>query len=206
MASTFETGELSASEAAFSAGLLRRFSVDEYFRMIEAGIFAEHERLELLDGRIVTMMTRLPPHEVCLRLVSKALDRVLPTDYDLRVQSTVKLKESAPEPDCAVVIGDTRRYKDHHPGPTEIALVIEVSDTSLRIDRIDKANIYARDRLPTYWVFNLNERQVEALTEPSGDGPTAAYRVTTIYKESDHLPLVLGGQQVADFLVGDLLP
>ncbi len=202
MASAIETGETILN----GVPALRRFSVDEYYRMIEAGIFSEHERLELLDGRIVTMMTRLPPHEVCLRLVSKALDRCLPAGFDLRVQSAVTLTDSAPEPDCAVVLGDTRRYIDHHPGAKEIALVVEVSDSSLRIDRIDKAEIYARDSLPVYWILNLSERQVEVHTDPTGDVDRAAYRVTAIFKQSDRLPFMLEGRQVADFLVADLLP
>lgn len=184
----------------------RRFSVDEYLRLIELGMFADHERLELLEGLIVPMMTRLPPHEVALRLVAKALDRVIPSGYDLRSQSAVQLKSSVPEPDCAVVIGDTRRYSDHHPGPGEIELVVEVADSSLRIDRTTKAGIYASDRIAAYWIVNLPDRQVEVLTDPAGDVETPCYRNTAVFKPGDKIALVLGDKVVGEISVADLLP
>jgi Uma2 family endonuclease len=184
----------------------RRFSVDEYFRMIEQGIFAEDERLELLEGLIVPMMTRMPAHEVSLRLVSKLLDRLLPDGYDLRVQSAIQLGNSVPEPDCAIVIGDTRRYSDHHPAASEIALVVEVADSSLRIDRTTKARIYAAAGIANYWIVNLSERQLEVLSDPTGDVEVPVYRQAVVYLAGDKFSFLLDGSEIGPIAVADLLP
>jgi len=184
----------------------RRFTVDEYLRLIELGILRDDERLELLEGLIVPMMTRLPPHEVSVRLVSKALDRLLPDGYDLRVQAPVQLGTSVPEPDCAIVVGDTRRYIDHHPTASEIVMVVEVSDSSLRVDRTTKSRIYAAAGIANYWIVNLPERQVELYSDPTGDVKTAAYGRSANYRPGDQISLLLHEHELAPIAVSDLLP
>ncbi|MDZ4780364.1 MAG: Uma2 family endonuclease [Planctomycetia bacterium] len=184
----------------------RRFTVDEYVRLIALGMFGDDERLELLEGLIVPMMTRVPPHEVALRLVSKALDRRLPAGYDLRVQSSIQLGASVPEPDCTIVIGETRHYIDHHPSASEIALVVEVSDSSLRIDRTTKARIYAAAGISIYWIVNLPERQLEVWSDPTGEAEQPGYLKTLVFKVGENVSLVLGDKQVGDIAVADLLP
>lgn len=185
---------------------LRKFTPEEYSRLIEEGIVGDEERLELLRGVVVNMMSKLPPHEVSVRLVSKSLDRLLPPGYDLRSQSAVTLRDSVPEPDCAVVIGDTRRYLDHHPRPDEIALVVEISESSLRVDRSVKSALYGQNGIPVYWIVNLVERQVEVLTEPTGDATEPAYAKTTIFKPGEKVPFTLAGAVVGEIAVADLLP
>lgn len=185
---------------------LRRFTAEEYLKLCEAGILDEDERVELLEGCVVSMMTRMPPHDVALRLVAKALDRILPSGFDLRVQSAVALSGSMPEPDCAIVVGDIRRYRDHHPAPGEIELVIEVSDSSLQLDRTWKSRIYGRDQVPCYWIVNLPDRTLEICTDPTGDVPDAGYRVRQVLTEQDSVTFVVGGKDVGVIAVADLLP
>ena len=141
-----------------------------------------------------------------MRLVSKSLDRLLPPGYDLRSQSAVTLRDSVPEPDCAIVIGDTRRYLDHHPRPDEIALIVEIAESSLRIDRSLKSGLYAQNGIPTYWIVNLIDRQIEVMAEPTGEAAEPAYAKSTIFKPGDKVPFTLAGVVVGEVAVADLLP
>ena len=87
---------------------LRRFSVDEYHRMIETGILDETDRVELLAGYVVLKMPRNPPHDGTIQLVSETLGTIVPKGWRLRVQLTVVLPDSQPEPDAAVIRGRDR--------------------------------------------------------------------------------------------------
>src|SRR3954447_11137654 len=84
---------------------LRRFSVDEYHRMIETGILDETDRVELLDGYVVLKMPRNPPHDGTIQKVQKRLLQFAPVGWEVRIQSALTLPESEPEPDLAVVRG-----------------------------------------------------------------------------------------------------
>src|SRR5262245_47769905 len=109
---------------------LRRFTVDEYHRMLESGVLAGGERSELLEGWIVAKMTRKPPHDTTIELVDEALRGQVPAGWRVRTQSAITTLESEPEPDLAVVRGAIRDHAARHPGPGEIALVIEVADST----------------------------------------------------------------------------
>src|SRR5215208_5522260 len=89
-------------------GPMRPFSVSEYGRMIETGVLAEDDPVELLEGWIVFKMTRNPPHDVAVALTGKLLIRVLPAGWHVRSQSAITTQDSQPEPDVAVVRGDER--------------------------------------------------------------------------------------------------
>lgn len=184
----------------------RRFSVPEYHRLIEAGILAESEKVELLEGYLVRRLTGSPPHACAVGLVGASLRPVMPSGWMLRAPTALTLSDSEPEPDGAVVRGNPRTYIAHHPGPSEIGLVIEVADSTLAGDRADKVRIYARAGIVCYWIVNLVDNQIEVYTSPSGPtaAPTFAQRVD--YRPGDQLPLVLGGVAVAQIAVSDLLP
>src|SRR5262249_46760367 len=108
--------------------------------------------------------------------------------------------------DCAIVRGNARTYLTRHPGPADIGLVIEVADTTLAGDRADKCRIYARAGLACYWIVNLNDRQVEVYTSPSGPTASPAFAQRTDYHVGDTVPLVLDAATVASIAVVDLLP
>src|SRR5262245_50936971 len=110
---------------------LYRLTVDQYHRMAEAGVLAEGAPVELLEGLLITKMTKGPPHDVLIHLTRDAIADLLPRDWSLRVQSAITTADSEPEPDLAVVPGPARRYLKAHPRPKEIALVVEVADASL---------------------------------------------------------------------------
>jgi len=183
---------------------LYRFSVAEYHKLIEIGLLTEDDGLELLDGFLVHKMSRNPPHDAAIQKIQKRLFRLLPPDWDLRIQSAVTLSRSEPEPDLAVVRGDETRYLANHPGPPDIGLVIEVSDSTLDADRIDKGRIYAEAAIACYWIVNLVDRQIEVYTLPSG--ATAAFAHRQDYPLGTDVPLLLDGTIAATISVTDFLP
>src|SRR5947209_5857500 len=122
---------------------VRRFTVDEYHRMIQAAILTEDDPVELLEGLVVPKMPHNPPHDGTIDLAQEVIQGRLPAGWRVRVQSAITTGDSEPEPDLAVVAGPASRYLDHHPGVREIAVLMEVADTTLSRDRQDKYLIYA---------------------------------------------------------------
>jgi hypothetical protein len=185
---------------------MRRFTVDEYHRMIDAGILDETDRVELLEGSVVVKMPRNPPHDGTIQIARKRLTPVLGPGWDLRIQSAVTLADSEPGPDLAVVRGDERTYLSRHPGPADVGLVVEVADSSLPRDRVDKGRLYARAGIVVYWVVNLVDRQVEVYSRPSGPTAAPVYGQRQDHRPGSSVPLLLDGTLVGLIAVADLLP
>lgn len=183
-----------------------RFTVDQYHRMIETGILTENDRVELLDGWILPKMPHNPSHRIAIPLAQKVLTNVLPANWFISVQLPVTTADSEPEPDLAVVRGNPRDYPHGSPGPQDVALLIEVSDTTVGYDRRFKGPLYARALFPVYWIVNLPEGKVEVYTDPSGPTEQPEYRQRQDYGPEDAVPLVLDGQEVARIAVRELLP
>jgi Uma2 family endonuclease len=184
----------------------RRFSVDEYHRLIELGMLTEDDNLELLEGYLVHKMSRNPPHDAAIQKGTRRWLRLLPAGWDLRVQSAITLAESEPEPDFAVVRGDENTYLTRHPTAADLGLVVEVSDSTLPGDRADKGRIYARAAIPCYWIVNLTDRQIEVYTLPSGPVAAPQFLHRVDYRAGDNIPLALGGSAPVQVGVQDLLP
>jgi Uma2 family endonuclease len=183
----------------------RRFTVAEYHHLIETGVFANDERYELINGWLVPKMTRNPPHDVCLVLVPEAIRRLLPRGWHVRIQSAITTDDSEPEPDIAVARGPARRYVRHHPSPADIAMLIEIAESSLDLDRDVKGPMYARAGIAIYWIINLVDNQVEVYTDPNG-GRRPKYRRRRVFEIDSRLPLVIGGKEVERIAVRELLP
>jgi|SRR5262245_37873344 len=184
---------------------LYRFSVDQYHRLIETGILTADDRVELLEGWIVEKMSRNPPHDSAVSRMNRLLSRLLPDDWTLRVQSAITLRGSEPEPDFAIARGPDATYDRRKPVPRDLALVIEVADSSLLEDRRVKTLLYARARISEYWLVNLPAAQVEVYTQPKA-GKSPAYHKTTIYQSAEAVPLVLDGQEIGRLTVANFLP
>lgn len=189
------------SFASFTA--FRRFTVDEYHRMIESGILNDEDKVELLEGYVVEKMPRNPPHDVVIQRLNKRLTRLNLSGWEIRVQSAVTLTDSEPEPDVALVRGDDHTFANRHPLPHELGAVIEVADSTLARDRQDKSRIYARAGVAVYWIVNLVDSQIEVYTVPSGDG--AIYGTRVDYRAGEAVPLVLDGAEIARFAVNEIL-
>ncbi len=144
----------------------RRFTVDEYCAMADAGILGEEERIELLDGEIVVMPPIGAPHEDGTTRLSSDLITRLQGRAWVRVQNSVRINDyGLPEPDIAIV----RLRDDYHrqrPTPADVLLVTEVSDSSLEYERDVKLPRYAAAGIPEVWIANVPARQVEAFHDP----------------------------------------
>jgi Uma2 family endonuclease len=182
------------------APTVHRFTRDEYYRMAEAGLFHD-ERVELLDGEIITMSPQLTPHASTVNVLMYELIARMGTVALVRVQAPIVLNNwSEPEPDIAVCYPDPDRYRQAHPQADQVFLVIEVAETSLAYDHTRKAGAYAASGIPEYWIVNLPDRRVEILTDP---GPAAQhYRQQRVAFPGDVLPLPSGKTIAAD----DILP
>ncbi len=168
--------------------------------MAEAGLFLQ-ERVELLEGTIITMSPQNSPHAGTVHRLLFVLSRVLGITAYVRVQAPIILNDwSEPEPDIAVCQPDPYDYTRGHPQAQQVYLVIEVADTSLAYDRTQKARAYASSGIPEYWIVNLIDRRVEVLTAPN---PAAGrYDRETLASEGEQLSLP-GGQTVTG---SDILP
>ncbi len=184
---------------------VHRFTVDQYHRMIETGVLGEHDRVELLEGWIVSKVTHNPPHDESVWKTQTRLARVLPASWIIRVQSAITTDDSEPEPDIVIARKLRQGYRRFHPRPRHIGTLAEVADTSLEDDRVFQARIYARARIPVYWIINLVDAQVEVYTRPRLV-PEPRYQSQQVYRLTDRVPLVLDGRVVARIPVRDLMP
>ncbi|MET0849955.1 MAG: Uma2 family endonuclease [Candidatus Rokuibacteriota bacterium] len=183
----------------------RRWRRVEYERLVDLGIFTG-ERVELLDGLLVVREPQGSPHAAIVDHVGRVLAAGFGDGWYARHHAPLALGEhSEPEPDVAIVAGRPRDYLAAH--PTTAALVVEVADSSLRLDRRFKAVIYARAGLSEYWIVNLVEGSVEVHRDPqpTADEPDAwSYRTVEILRPPGTLtPLSAPGCRIS---VADLLP
>jgi Uma2 family endonuclease len=151
-------------------------------------------------------MSHNPPHDVAVDLAQNAIADQLPEGWRVRVQSVITIDGSEPEPDIAVVRGPARRYAKAHPRSKDVAFLVEVADTTLTEDRDFKGPLYARARIPVYWIVNLREAKVEVYTQPKGRKAAATYHYRQDYETDQSVPLVIEGREVAQIPVRDLLP
>jgi len=183
----------------------RRFRRVEYDRMVELGMF-DGERLELLDGLLVVREPQGSPHASSVAQVARVVEALFGPGWHARQHSPLALDDdSEPEPDVAIVSGAPRDY--FHAHPSAAALVVEVADSSLRLDRRLKAGLYARARIADYWLVNLVDGVVEVHRDPQ-PAPDAshgwAYRSVDVLRPPATLaPLSAPGRPIP---VADLLP
>jgi Uma2 family endonuclease len=183
-----------------TAPAVHRFTRDEYYQMAATGLF-RNERVELLDGEIITMSPQNTPHASTVYRAMFSLIQLLGTSACVRVQAPISLNDwSEPEPDIAVCVPDLHDYSRAHPGPGQILLLIEVADASLLYDRGQKAAAYAASGIAELWIINLPDRRIEVLIDP--DLSAQCYRQQRYAFEGDVLPLP-GGKIIT---VADILP
>ncbi|MEP6485985.1 Uma2 family endonuclease [Microcoleus vaginatus GB2-A3] len=194
------------SVAAIPNDLILRLSIEQYHAIIQAGILTDDDSVELLEGWLVFKMPKNPPHRVTTRLVRTALENILPRGWYVDSQEPITLSNSEPEPDIVVVRGDTRQYVDRHPGAEDIALIIEVSDTTLQRDRTVKKRIYARAGIAIYWIVNLVEGLVEVYSQPLVEVEQPDYSQRLDFGRSAVIPIIIEGIEIGALAVNSLLP
>ncbi len=166
-----------------------RFSVDDYYRMADAGILHEDSRVELIDGEVVQMSPIGSRHAGCVMALTEAFGERLARRAVLSVQSPVRLSRySEPEPDIALLRPRDDRYRESHPTSIDTLLIIEVADSSLAYDRGLKLSLYAEAGIPEVWIADLEAEQIEVYRAPS-DGK---YGESLIYRRgSSAAPIAL---------------
>jgi Uma2 family endonuclease len=154
----------------------RRFTVEEYYRMAEVGILGPSDRVELIEGEIVEMAPIGLRHALCVALLTGRLVKAIGDRALLWPQNPVRLfPDSEPRPDIALIGPAWQR--ESHPGPRDVALVVEVADTTYRYDRYVKVPLYARSGVAEVWVVDLTRDVVEAFRNPSATGYASEQRI-----------------------------
>ncbi|MCA1992952.1 MAG: Uma2 family endonuclease [Coleofasciculus sp. S288] len=181
---------------------LRLWTVEEYHRMAEAGILQPDEKVELIAGQIIKKMSpQGSPHAAAIRRTDRVLSNRLGNQVLIQKQLPIQLNDrSEPEPDVAVVRVDPLDYADHHPTVSDVYLIIEVADTSLKFDCETKAKDYAQSGIADYWVLDVSNRQLHVFREPTENG----YQSEAILEEGASIsPLQFPGCTIA---VSEILP
>ncbi len=179
---------------------LRRFTVEEYHRLIEQGFFAADERFELVNGYIVEKMARDPIHDAIIEILDELIRPQLPPGWRMRLQSALTTASGEPEPDIAIVPGSPRDRLTTHPRSSEAALVIEVSNSTLAFDRTEKKRDYALGGTRVYWIVNVPQQQIEIHTQPSGD----RYAHSTTVTLGQVAELAIDGDHMVRLAIADL--
>jgi len=185
---------------------LFRLSLRQYHELLQSGALASDEPVELIEGILFRKMSKNPPHSACNGRLQKIFGLALCPGWCFRMQEPVVLQDSQPEPDGAVARGTVDDYSTKHPSPQDLALVIEVADSSLDRDRNVKLPSYARAGIVCYWIVNLIDRQIEVHTHPDTTAEVPTYRDRQIFKPGDSIPLIIEGQSVAQISVVEILP
>ena len=155
----------------------RRFTIEDYERMFDAGILTEHDRVELIEGEVVEMSPVGNRHAAFVANLNRLLVREVGDHAVVWPQGPVRIPpDSVPQPDLALL--RPRSYVHESATMADVLLAIEVSDSTLRFDRIVKLRLYARAGIPEYWIVEANAEIVEVYRSPSGDGYTELLRVT----------------------------
>lgn len=150
--------------------VLKRWTVAEYRQLIAASILTPEMPVELINGQIVEMAPQEPAHAATTDEGGDYLEALFAGKAKVRVQLPITLyPDSEPESDWAIVRLDPNRYRDRHPNPADIYLVMEVAASTLARDRQYKAQIYAKAGIPEYWIVNLPKNQVAVYRQPQAD-------------------------------------
>ena len=163
-----------------------RFTVDDYYKMIEMGMIEDYEKAEIIDGEMVPKMTIGDKHAAVVNRLNRLLASLLPDPVLLSVQNPLRISDfDEPEPDF--VLADLTLYDgNRHPRPEETLVVIEVADASLKNDRGVKLPLYAKAGISEVWIVNLRDDVVEMHLEPTAD----IYQHVKVFKRGERVDSV----------------
>ena len=150
-------------------GLLVRhkLTVADIYRMLDAGILSEDDRVELIEGELLDMAPIGSDHATTVDRFTEALVLACAGRAIVRVQNPVRLDDlNEPQPDFAILRPRPQGYRAGHPGPADVLLLIEVADSTLRFDRKVKLPLYVRFGIPEVWIANLQTRVLETHRTP----------------------------------------
>jgi Uma2 family endonuclease len=144
-----------------------RLTVDEYYRMGETGVLAPDARVELINGEIIDMAPPGSRHAAAVTYLTMALTAVAGEATLVSVQQPLRLNRfNEPQPDLMLLHKRSDYYAAAHPGPADIILAIEVSESSLRYDRQIKLPLYANHGIQEFWLIDLNAKELHVCRQP----------------------------------------
>ncbi len=166
---------------------IHKFTVQQYYLMHEAGVFAVGDRYELINGEIREMSPIGIKHAVCVTRLTKNFERKLGDQTIIWTQNPIRLSNnSEPQPDLAILKWRDDFYASALPTPEDILLIIEVADSTIAYDRDVKALLYAANGIPEMWLFDVNQQSIEGYSQPSASG----YKRSQRYEQGDTLSLL----------------
>ncbi len=185
---------------------LYRLNEAQFATMCRADVFGDR-KVELLGGLLFPMVTN-PPHNRTVLRTSRGFNRLLSEeDWTVWEEKSIRLdRHWIPSPDLAIARGPEVAFATRLAAAPDLAMVVEVSDTTYAKDRGLKWRKYAAVGIPIYWIANLAKRQFEAYTDPTGRGMAAAYRQCQIHGIDAVIPLILDGREFGRIAVKDVLP
>jgi Uma2 family endonuclease len=192
-----------------SAARSYRFDIRQFHRMMATGIF-DDQKVELVAGKIYAM-TDLPPHTLAVENFREALRVMLPRDrWTVREEKSILIgRYWAPKPDISVLRGNNTTYATRLPRSSDVALLIEVSDTTYHRDRGRKWRRYAAAGIPAYMMVRLKgpDTLIEVWTGPTGRGRSARYTDVIRYtaRAGESVPIELDGSEHGQVAVVDLI-
>ena len=143
------------------------FTVDEYYLMAQSGVFAQDDRIELIEGEVIEMSPIGKHHSGCVNRLNKLLNRDIGELVVVSVQNPISIDHfSEPQPDVALLKPRADFYSNSHPTPTDVLLAIEVAETSVDYDRGVKMALYARAGIPEAWLIVLARDLIEVHSQP----------------------------------------
>jgi Uma2 family endonuclease len=162
------------------------FSIEEYYKMVDAGIFTEDDRVELIEGEVVEMSPIGSRHAACVKRLNALLSRLSGVRFIVSVQDPIRLSErSEPEPDLALLKRREDFYAERHPHPEDVLLLAEVADTSIEYDRSVKLPLYARSGIPEVWILDPDSGTVEVHAGPNPSLPGGYETVRRVGRDSE---------------------
>ena len=163
-----------------------KLDVEAYHRMGQAGILGEDDRIELIDGALIDMAPIAAEHAATVNALAQTLMMACGDRAIVSVQNPVRLDSlNESQPDLMVLRPRADRYRAGHPGPADVLLLIEVADSSLRLDRQVKLPLYAQAGIAELWIVDLGSRRVDVFRDPAGPG----YATTQTYRSGDRVVL-----------------
>jgi Uma2 family endonuclease len=178
-------------------------TVRQFDRTVDLGVIAEDDRVELIEGLLVNKKGKKRPHVQAGVRGSRLLSRVVPASRHVRKEDPIVTSDwGKPEPDLAIVRGQIEDYDERDVSAADVALVVEIPEVSLPIDRSDKARIYAACGIPAYWIVNLVDQQIEVHSDPGSGG----YRSIQVFKPGQDVPVLVDGSEVGRIPATELLP
>jgi Uma2 family endonuclease len=180
------------------------FSVDEFYRMVDLDLFPDEARVGLWEGRVYLEIVKNHPDSFSWASLNATLFPLLPAGWSLWAECSVTIsQDKAPLPDLLILRGNLKEYRTRRPEARDVALLIEVADSSLKIDTGTKLQAYAKSGIPSYWVVNLKDGVIHVYTNPIPS--EARYASMTTIGQDGSIPFVLDGVQVAMIPAANIL-